>query len=306
MGKILAILFILFSSIANAGYIQYYKLVNEGEYQMYEGHYQLASTNFEMAFNLVESPKPRDYYLNAKCYTQLNDDNMVFKYLKLSVENGLDKNFIIDDSLWFTNQMHSQEFKSILAINSFFKKQIKEKSEDFVRLSKDFKMNDIIKYYKYADKKDSTSENYLKFMAKYLPYQDSFRIELIKFCLNGQLPYNKKDLGRLHFYCIHFFYPNMPELSNIKKRFIDLIDKGFLSPMYYATTFDKVPIRQNTMYPAIKSEFGITEESVNQADLTQIIENRISIGLSQYYYDAPNYRKNYKPISINKSIKIEY
>lgn len=298
-----ALLFSLMSCFCHAGYIDYYKLVNEGEYQMYEGHYELAISNFEVAFDLVNQPKARDYFLVSKCFAQLNNHIEVYHYLQLAVENNLNKEYIIADSLWFTNQAYSSEFKTILKLKPIVKKPKEDSSIAFNRLKEDFKLNHIIQFYKYTDKKDTTSKDYLKFMEKYIPYRDSFKLELIQFCLNDMLPSTTKELNRLHFFCLHFLHQDLTEYDAIKNRFKGFINSGEITPMFYAETFDRIVKHQSNNIKNTKSEFGIFEASIKQTDLMKTIEKRLSIGLSQYYYDAPNYGKNYKPISISKSIR---
>ncbi|MFK8045237.1 MAG: hypothetical protein AB8B72_07065 [Crocinitomicaceae bacterium] len=302
---IFAISFVISLNL-NAGYIDYYNAVNEGEYHMYEGQYDLAIANFTRAFILVDQPKSRDFFLAAKCYSQIGNEKEMYKYLELAVLGGLDKSFIEADSLWFTNYRFSDGYISTMKLEPSKVEKIKDKDseEAFHALEKNFKMFKVLKYYKAYHKRDSFPDDYQLKLETYIPYNDSMTNQLVDFYCNYSFPSKNEDIRLLIVMSTMFLSADLPYYNSLKMIFKSNIDKGIVTPSHYMNLFENFQLQKLNPYQRVDKTFGTAENSIAKEDFEQILKNRKEIGMSTYYVSAPNYFKNYKPVPIEKLIRL--
>lgn len=305
MVKYLFLVFISTSLSAKAGYIDYYNAVNEGEYHLFEGQYDMAIANFNMAFTMVPKPKARDYYLATKCYSQLNLETEMLAHLELAVLGGLDKDFIIADSLWFTNYRHTMAFKTIEELDpvQIGLPENKAAEKAYKALKKKVSLIKVMKFYRLYDTKDSLAEPYNAYLVKYQPYQDSMQKMLLNFYFDHPMPTAPDKLNFLQLVCMTFLTHDMPELEKLEKYFIQEIDKGTITPLYFASIFDNPFNEQEKKLQYLPSNYGMEEAVIPPNEVDKILAKRKAIGLSIYYQYAPNYSQNHKPNLIADMIR---
>jgi len=298
-------IFLFVSINLTAGYIDYYNAVNEGEYHMYEGQYDLAIANFSEAFSLVEFPNARDYYLVSKCYSQLNVEPEMLLHLELAIKGGLNKSYIEADSLWFTNFRFSDSFKTLLKIKPE-KNDIQEDKKSklaFKSLKKGLNRTRTIQYYRLYEKRDSLADQYDSFLKKYLPYCDSMTASLTDYLFNHSLPTDTKDMNTLIVLCQLFLYSELPEIDSIESILLGHLDNGVLTPIEFGKIFEWMPLKRPDPERQSNYIYGLSMNTVQAKDLKRIIEKRQQIGLSRYFFLGPNYQSNYKPQPIELIIK---
>ncbi|PZE16498.1 hypothetical protein DNU06_13205 [Putridiphycobacter roseus] len=272
---------------------------------MYEGNYELAINNFEMAFELVDQAKARDYYLTSKCYAQLNKEDLMYHFLEAALRNGLDKNFVISDSLWFTSFSNSSTFKEVLQIAPLTSPVEIDKTgeEALLAIDKMFEIEIMFAYYKAERQKDSLPDAYKIYFNNYTAYRDSMQKHLVYYYLNYSIPTTKPLQLKLKRLTLFLMDKSVPEMDQINDILIESIDQGVLYPYYVAFLIDN--LGPNSLKPFRYSNqlYGTTENSVPKTNFNEILDNRKAVGLSTYYYDAPSYVKNYKPTPIINIIR---
>ena len=274
---------------------------------MYQGHYDLALLNFDLAFETVEHPKARDLYLASKCYSQINDEVQMFYYLESSVRAGLDKLFIQADSLWFGNYIFTNTYKDILKIRSDItdNNQNKDAETAFKSLEHHFKVMKVLKFYQAYETRDSLVEKYNSALKKFIPYSDSMTAEIINYYYKYPLPIEQKKLRTLIVMTKMFLTADLPEIDSLRSILFQHLDNGNITPYNFSVIFERLSL--NNLEPDVYTsrQYGIMENSIPYKDYEQILENRKSVGLSIYYIIAPNYINNYVPQPISEIIKDE-
>lgn len=264
---------------------------------MYEGLYELAISNFNLAFTLIDQPKARDFFLAAKCYSQLNKVPEMLTHLELAVRGGLDKSFIASDSLWFSDYLFSKDYKSILRIHpeTINASVDKEAEAAFTSLDKKFKLSNIIQYYKSYDKRDSLPNAYNTSLQSFMPYSDSMTAQLVYYYYHHPFPSDQKKRRKFILMSKLFLSTDLACIDGLKSIFINNIDIGTATPNDFSKVFDRLLLKTTEPDQMTDRLYGMVENSIPEADFEMIVQNRKDIGLSTYYILAPNYTKNYKP-----------
>ena len=296
---LMGLFIILMSTFSWAGYIAYYNMVNEGEYHMYEGNYELAIANFESAFELVDQPFARDYYLASKCFSQINDEEKMYFYLEQALSNGLKSNFILSDSLWFTSFRFDDRFKT--SLNKHY--EVKENvilDTNYNNILSDlyFETDSLYRHWMISvfkkDTGESANETRRKAKQDFDTYieknYDYFKTQI----LSRELPQNRNGLVTYRALCGYFLDETSCEYENLVDSLKIKLDQGLIKPISFASFAER-------MEPFGLSKYGLYSNSIDPARLDEILENRKAIGLSIYYSYSPNYYKNYSPEPISNN-----
>lgn len=278
-------LFLISSQWLFGNFITYYNHINEGEYLMYEGHYEMAVVNFEMAFEIVDQPKARDYFCISKCYSQLKREDKTYQYLDSAVKNGYNKTYILSDSLWYNDYFKSNTYNSIMAFEDTAEivysgsEIICEKLDNSI----DYKKNrEFIQFY---FKGDTNSQEFIDFIVPYNQYYDSIQKIIIQYCLNNEFPQNRNIQDGLIYMVTTYTNNELKEYDAIKKWIFSALEKGVITPIQYKTFAE----RSGFMYYNFNSDYS------NYSTLEQKLINRKEIGMSTYFVNSPNYSNNYLP-----------
>ena len=294
--------FLLLSSNAFSGYINYFNAVNEGEYHMYQGNYELAIANFNHAFDIVGQPFARDYYLAAKCYSQLNQPSEMYHFLEKAVTGGLDQDFIISDSLWFTDFRFEPKFKSLEApVNNKQTEPVNYDSLYYQVLKR--ALNDT----------DSMQRQWIKTIVK--DRGDTTAIANARANHKAFVINNHDSIVEL---IISKGISNFSELQNVQLQLLDTyvniyefddqkavdylftqLDDGIITPVQFAIIAGRGSIDDHPDY-----FYGIHANSILPDQLDLVIKNRKQIGLSIYYARSPNYTDNIAPFPVSEHFKI--
>ncbi len=305
MKVILPCLCLLISFVTQAGYIDYYNTINEGEYHMYEGNYELAVTNFEMAFEMVDSPLARDLFFASKCYSQLNERNKMYTYLERSLSQGLDTLRLDWDSLWFTNFKYETRYKNL--IRDFYKPRNNWETNDLCNTALKQLRDEYDPYYfwpeAYPKSDTSTTKDSLIFVDERAAYMLKMERLLVDIFMTYGIPKQKEGQKIIKNYCWWLIQSGIPEYDTIVYLFDEALETGIISPLYYAKIWNfSYTLNGKTFESNWQNKYGLSPFKPEKLD--EIIENRQSIGLSIYYDAAPDYVKGYKPEPIsNRFIK---
>jgi tetratricopeptide (TPR) repeat protein len=300
MSKFILLFLLLASRYSFAGYIDYYNSINEAEYHMYEGQYDLAISNFNLAFELVDNPKARDYFLAAKCFAQLHQEHEMLAHLEFAIKGGLSKSFIEADSLWFTNYRLSKAYKEVLKTDSNETPAFKNgySSSAFEQIENMYDFSKVIAYYKAYNQRDNFPSEYETFMKSYKPYRDSLISLITDFILYYSIPTEPKKTKSLVSLCARFLARDNPKIDSIQSMLYKRLDQGDITPIDYAIIFERMPLKIDEINFESKRIYGTVQHSIPENQFEEILENRKSIGLSTYFISAPNYYMNYKPTPI--------
>ena len=293
---VFTLLFTFSNLFGQVNYIKYYNFVNEGEFHMYEGNYELAINNFEMAFEIVPRPKGRDYFCMAKCQSQIVELEKSLHFLFLAKKAGCTNDFIISDSLWFTHIYESHAFKEMLLINH----SIEEDSLTNLKLQTLLSMEDRkMIFYKFQREKvsDTLSEAYLKNENDYQVYLDKYVNALSDFILTCNWPISNIKSRNISLLCRLYLNSDLPIYDSIVSSLYKQLESGYITPYDFALILEKKD-PSNVQY-------GLALNSIPKNKLSEIQENRKLIGLSTYYSEAPNYNTNYKPSPIISNLRKE-
>jgi len=309
---------LFFSLSTYASYIDYYKHINEAEYQMYQGNYDFAIANFKMGFNEVEKPFARDLYYTARCYAQLRNDTELYLSLEQALKNGLSKHQITKDSLWFTDYRFTDKFIDLLKVD-YPKSQITDPIYD--------KQVEAIwtelMFYSY-NKVDSVkqifgedSEEFISYKKLNLQAHQKNSKAFFQLIINNDIPNlmrmrdntilhnsDKRISSNIRYVMFMLFFNYLNEdvkeidlvLNKLQKGLVD----GKIPPIFYARIIDLYLISVKK-----SNKYGLEFDSIHQKDLQQIIINRREIGVSSYYASSPSYQKYFLDFDISYNVKPE-
>jgi len=303
MKIILLIAFLGLGYSTYGGYIDYHNAVNEGEFHMYEGNYDLAISNFEMAFEMVNLPYARDFYLASKCYAQMNEPDLMYSYLEKSIFNGLNIDFVLTDSLWFTDFIFENEFKNALLIKP--KSLEKISTKDSIYHEQLHLLYDELKHYSsaYMDNIISGDRDSLK-LDSIRQLEQSFLLKnhdnFINLFSNHGIPIHPTALS--HFETLCFQFVQFQDDNEIIELLRQALDQGKIKPIFFARLIEgqflKLSKSKDRDY-----QYGLRSNTIEAKNLGKIQNQRKSIGLSIYFAFSPNYEKNYKPEPISENFK---
>jgi len=301
MMKTVFLIIIFNCSLSYANFIDYYAYINEAEYHMNQGNYDVALINFTSGFNEVEKAHARDYYFAARCCAQLRQDEQLFFFLKEALKTGLQKQQIVTDSLWFTDYRFTNEFIDITESAYSFP------TSDSLYIDKLQKLGTKLFNNTFSDL-DSIKNAFGEHSTEFKNYQNllsknraEVSQEFFTFFLNNDLPNlfgneffiidTKTKIGsKLKYEFLKFFFWLFNADANNKQLVLDKLHLGLTSgkipPVMYALIIDR--------YLKLSGEpikYGVAYQSIIPKSLPQITENRRSIGVSTYYAASPNYDK---------------
>ena len=292
---------IICSSHLKADYIDYYNQVNEGEYQLYLGHYGLAIANFEQAFSHVDQPKPRDLFLKAKCHSQLLHEDEMYELLETALSSGLDSMYLIGDSLWFDEYRFTKRFKHL--IQNFYKPKFypaitlnyRQTLDTLILDLNSVHFRELIKQALFIRDSSVTIQDSIKTL--YEEYILNKGNQLIKTVLANPIPTNPKDLKDIIELSYSFLRPKCNRYNVLMSFFLKALEDGQLTPIQYAEISE---FTQNYFdFSSENARYGLINNSIELSHLDTILKNRRSIGMSTYYALSPDYKHHYRPDPIS-------
>lgn len=290
MKILLLIILLLVLLVGNSkNYIPYYNLTNKAEWFYDNQEFDSAKFYFEQAFEMEVKKKTKDVWIYIKILNAEGKSHKIYKILKdhlNEIGGGLEpvSKYLLEDGIVLKDKQNAKLDRILRDSTLAFWQEEKEiyrileemeKKDIWIRKGSEHKLSDTILHpttHKYATIREIMievdSSNYLEFKRLFEEFHLSDH-EIDGAVFSGLL---------LH----QGIY--MLELDHL---YLKMLMNGNLDPWIYASSFDRALSHKNGQHRYFAYLFDAKDLKCISYD--EVIKNRLSIGLSIYYY-RPSFR----------------
>jgi hypothetical protein len=263
--------------------VEYYNVVNEAEWLLYNQKPDSAIILYEKAFKLNQ-PKAIDHYRLAEAYALKGNLKSTYHHLKKASEKG------IHLSYWMKGRKGTV-FNDLYKTDSVFKMRIEKIDKVYLnRLDKisNEKVRDTLIYFSKQDKLyrsisdsmnvfDKKSNEYLTFRKKFAENDSLVGNQLYEYLLENDFPDIYLYGEKLHTILIHL---TCQAYGKLKGLLYGKMLIGKVPPNYYASMIDRIGCQCED-----KMTYLAYTNVHCKIDYNTALENRKKIGLTIYFKD---------------------
>lgn len=298
-GTLLLSIFFFCKFVAySQGYIEYYHLVHEGEYNYNEGNYKEAISLYDQAFSIAP-PFGIDLYRMAKCQCLSNNTQQAKKYLRLTGK----KYFLRPDNYFSRDSSILMKCLSVKQFKTIKSKMSKNCEEAFLERenSNTYKyILDTVSYFIQQDQKyrqvegnpcikeDVPGFNCDSIRIEWHNHDSLLQAQFIQFIRENGYPRIAGELSYvilLHFQEHHYL--------RSKQLLIKEADKGNIDPFFLGMMFERLDL----LLYGKECTYFIWRQECHESTWDHIVGNRQAIGMS-LFYNGPRIRGEYNKIKL--------
>ena len=270
------------STTYTQSYLPYYTLTSQAKYKLYAGKIDKAIALFEEANTKVQVPYGIDLFYLSKCYAINKNSKKVYKYINQAIRyNYIPPTKVFDEEPFYSCLSERQK-KNIL--NKIRKKiNYLSTEKEWVRLG------DSIYYYVYNDgyyyggnNRISANKYGSKYIDSSLVTYENFQEKLCRFINTSGFPGLRKT-GK-DIFILPVIHLSLKQLLSIEPKMLEEFNAGNITPNEYGAYLSRLERVVNKDF----CTYFIEHPSCHGTDLSRIIKNRESIGMS-IFLDGDDY-----------------